>query len=763
MRVVVKKSLIALSYIFLSLGFVGLMLFSLFNFGFLNNFASVSLDNDKLHFSSSAIDVYDSKNNLVKTGLDEQKNLDIKDIPQVVIDAFVSIEDKDFYVHKGVNYKRMIKAMLKNISQFKIAEGASTITQQLVKNTHLTSEKTFKRKINELLLAKKLEEKLSKDEIMGAYLNAIYFGNGAFGINQASQRYFSKDATKLNLNESAMLAGLIKSPKKFSPILNEENCIKRRNLVLNEMCRDGKISTEECNSAKSDELGLDLNTNFLGNNNFYNECVDEACNILNINEKDFLLKKYKIFTYLEADIQQKVKDELENLEQYSKSSTSDGAVLLIDNKTGGIKAFYGKSDYNLLSVSRQPGSIFKPIIAYAPAIENNIISPLTPILDEKVDIDGYSPRNFKGTYHGWTSAKNALANSYNVPAVKVLENVGIQNAKKFAKKMNVKFAENDNGFSLALGGMTKGVDIKTLANCYQAFGNGGNFVEAKFVKSIETNDGKTIFQNAETATRVMKESTAFLVTDMLKESVNSGTCKRLKNVINGDIASKTGTVTGSNENENSDVWNISYTPANTLCVWFGVTKSGANGLSVTGANGPTAMARNIYENCNFKSRKFNVPESVKSVQINEVEYLDNNKILLAQEDSPERYKKTEYFATDNMPTERSTMFDDIDDFEIEVITQADENKANITFNAKKHLVYEVFRQSEDSVIKIEEIKNKQEKVTIVDEKLSRGNFYTYFVRAKFLNEENKKTKKSNEVKIFLAQKSPLNIPKKWAY
>lgn len=759
-----KKSLKILFYIFLSLAFICLMFFSLFHFGLLNNFSTLALDNDKLQYSSSNIDVYDSEDNLIKTDFSEQKNLDISEIPSVVVDAFISIEDKDFYKHNGVNYKRVISAMLKNISSLKVVQGASTITQQLIKNTHLTSEKTLKRKINELLLSKKLEENLSKDEIMTAYLNAIYFGNGAFGINQASQRYFSKDATKLNLEESAMLAGIIKSPKRFSPINNQEACLKRRNLVLNEMQKDGKITKEECESKKNEGLNLKVNKTFLGENTFYNQCVDEACKILNITEKDFLLKKYKINTYLDTKIQEKVKGEIENLQNYSKSADSDGLALLIDNKTGGIKAFYGKSDYNLLSISRQPGSVFKPIISFAPAIENNVISPLTPILDEKIDINGYSPKNYKNVYHGWTSAKKSLANSYNVPAVKILEYVGINNAKKFAQKMNVNFNDNDNGYSLALGGLTNGLNFKTLANCYQTFANGGKFVEASFVKSIQTNDGKVIYQNKENATQVMKDSTAYLITDMLKESVKSGTCKRL-NGMSLEIASKTGTVASQNStsNGNSDVWNFSYTPANTLCVWFGATKISALDSSVTGANGPTALAQSLYKKCNFKNKSFLKPESVKSIDINEVEYLENNKILLAKENCPDRYKIKSLFAVDNLPTELSTMFDEIDDFRLEVTT-VDETKASISLNAQKHLVYEIFRQSEDAIEKIAEIKNKQEKIDIIDDKISKGNFYTYYATAKYLNEEKSiNTKKSNEVKIFLAQKSPLSILKKWAY
>lgn len=759
MKRAVKISFKVLFYIFLASFFVFLMFFCLFNLGFLNNFSSIALDNDKLQYQNAKIDVYDNSEKLLVTDINEHKNIDISEIPQSVVDAFVSVEDKNFYQHDGVNYKRMAVATFKNIFAMKVVQGASTITQQLIKNTHLTGEKTFKRKLNELLLAKKLEKSLSKNEIMTAYLNAIYFGNGAFGINQASQRYFSKDASKLTLGESAMLAGVIKSPKRFSPISNKEACIKRRNLVLKEMLKDKKITTEQFEKAKNEDITLNLNKNFLGDNAYYNQCVDEACKLLNIGEKDFLLKKYKIYCYLDAQIQEKIKKEFENLQELSKSSESDGAAILIDNKTGGIKAFFGKSDYDLLNISRQPGSVLKPIIAFAPAIEKGIISPITPILDEKFEINGYSPKNYKNNYHGWVSAKSSLANSYNVPAVKILQYIGIENAKSFAQKMGVSFHKFDTGYSLALGGMTKGVGIKNIANCYQAFGNKGKFIEAKFVKSIQTNDGKIIYKNDETNQAVMKDSTAYLLTDMLKESVKNGTCRRL-NDVNGEIASKTGTVASSGDKSgNSDVWNVSYTPDITLCVWFGATKTSALDNSVTGANGPTVMARNIYKKIGLKNKNFAQPSTVQVAEISEMEYLENRRILLSNQNCPDRFKMKALFATTNLPKESSSMFDDIEDFFIEVKTTED-GKVNISLDAKKHLIYDVFRQSEDSTVLIGTIKNKQEKIELSDDKIGRGNFYTYYATAKYEDEKyNKKTKRSNEVKIFLAQKRDVPWPK----
>ena len=744
-----KKTIQIMFYIFLALFFIIILFFCLFYFGLLDSFAKVKFDENKLQYSTSQVYITDKNNDPIKIDYIQQKNLTFNEIPKSTIDAFISIEDKNFYSHHGINYKRIAKAALKNLSKMKFSEGASTITQQLIKNTHLTSEKTLKRKFNELILARQLEKSLSKDEIMTAYLNAIYFGNGTFGINEAAQRYFSKNAADLSLSESATLAGIIKSPKTYSPVLNPENCIKRRNLVLKEMYKDKKISYEDYVNSSQSNLNLKLNKNFLGYNDYYNACIDEACKILKLTEKDLLVKKYKINTYLDQDLQKEVCSEIDNLQTYTDNSNCDGLVLTIDNKTGGITSFAGKSDYNLLNINRQPGSIFKPVISYAPAIENDIISEITPILDEKININGYTPHNYGNKFHGWVSAKDSLANSYNIPSIKILEYLGIDKAKNFARKMDISFDINDNGHSLALGGLTKGVKIKDIANCYQAFANNGKFIKSSFIKSITTQDDKIIYANTEYEKQVMKDSTAFLITDMLKESVNSGTCKKLK-LKNLDIASKTGTVGNANSTGNTDAWNISYTPSQTMCVWLGSTNDTSLSNKITGSNAPTTIAQSIYKRTKNDNQKFIVPNRIKQVELNELEYTQNNKILLATNNTPDRYKIKAYFASSNVPKSYSDMFNEIEDFKI--IASKVKNSIEITFNANKYLKYEIFRQNEDNTKLVAQVKNKQGMVTIIDEDIKTGNFYSYYAIAHYLNNEinSSPSKQSNTVKFFVA-------------
>ncbi len=746
-------------YTFLSIIFVSLSFFLLFHFGFLSNFTTIKFDRSKLSYVNTQVKIFDNDNKEILINNEQVKDIQLNEVPSHLKNAFISIEDKQFYRHKGLNYKRILKAMLKNISSLKLKEGASTISQQLIKNTHLTNEKTFKRKINEMLLTQKLEKTLNKDQILTSYLNAIYFGSGSFGINQASQRYFSKDPKDLSLAESATLAGIIKSPNTYSPISNPEKCLQRRNIVLKEMLRDKKINQDEFDEAYKTNLNLNINRNFLGNNTYYNACIDEACKILKLNEKDLLLKEYQIYTYKNNELQTIVKKEILNSKAYTENINCDSCVLSIDNKTGGINAFYGKSDYDLLTLKRQPGSTFKPIISYAPAIEYNLLNPLTPILDEQLTIDGYTPKNYNNKYLGWTNAKDSLAKSLNIPSVKILNYTGIDRSKQFAENLNITFNPNDNGYSLALGGLTEGITIKQITNCYQSFANNGKFIPATFIKEIKTKSGKTIYSHTPIEKQVMKDSTAFLITDMLKESVKSGTCKKLK-LKDYNLASKTGTVANINSKnkENTDVWNISYNPKNTLCVWFGSTKKD-NLLpkNITGGNSPTLLAQNIYKQSNLKSTDFSIPLSVEEKEINSIDYFENKKVLLANENTPERYKIKGYFNKFNLPKEESTVFDKINKFEIQAKVN-DNNEVEITFNPNKHLYYELYKQDDDYIEKIAEIRNKDTETTIYDKNIKIDNIYTYFIKAFYntpINDfQQKENQISNYVKIFVAQKNP---------
>ncbi|MBQ3493901.1 MAG: transglycosylase domain-containing protein, partial [Clostridia bacterium] len=420
-------------------------------------------DINKIKHSQINLNLYDNQNRPIEETNKAVCFVNLNTLPKHTKQCFISIEDKNFYEHNGLNYKRMAGAMLKNIKAMKIKEGASTISQQLIKNTHLSSEKTFTRKFNEILLTKQLEKILSKDEILEYYLNVIYFGDNCYGIENASQHYFSKPAKQLNLLESATLAGMIKAPNIYSPIKNSQKSLERRNVVLYELYQDNKINFQDYIKLKSSPLETNVsNPKDEFHNSYSQACYEEASRILKMPEKQIAIGEYKIYTYFNKEKQETLKQAIKQYDfDYDCSAISM-------TKTGEIEAYVGKSNLKIIDIKRQPGSAIKPILVYAPAINENIISPLTQINDEKIDIDGYSPSNVSNKYNGYISVRDCVAKSLNVPAVKTLSYVGVEKAKNYAKMCNIEFDGNDNNLSLALGGMTYGTSLKQLTNSYTA-------------------------------------------------------------------------------------------------------------------------------------------------------------------------------------------------------------------------------------------------------------------------------------------------------
>ena len=721
-----------------------LFLFTLLYFGVFSGLSSVKLDENKLININTSINIYDEDGNIIPGDFTMDRPLEkIEEIPQHVIDAFVSIEDKDFYKHKGVNYKRIIGALISNLKAGTIQQGASTITQQLIKNTHLTNEKTLSRKINEFLLAQELEKKLDKNEIMENYLNIIYFGSGTFGIEQASKKYFDKSAKDLNLIEGATLAGIIKSPNTYSPIFNKENCVQRRNIVLHEMYLDKKINKEEYEKAINTPLETESNTTVTAQNDYIAMALKEAGKILSKSEKDLVLSGCNIYTYMDSNLQQEAIN-IAKTPEYLPTPQSDLCISALDNN-GKVKAYIAKSIYDFSNIKRQPGSVLKPVLVYAPALEYNIISPISPILDEKCDFNGYSPKNYNNVYHGYVTAKEALSNSYNIPAVKILDIVGLQKSKYVAQKLGIKFDKNDSGYALALGSMNSGVNPIEMFGSYVPFMNGGKYTQPTFIKKIVDKNGNTLYIDNKLTSQAINEDTAYLITDMLKETVKTGTAKKMSN-LNIDIASKTGTA-GAQDGSNTDIWNISYTPDLLIGVLICNTGDKDNNLpkTATGSNYPTIIAKKLFEG---KSNKiFEKPSTVRTEKIDST-MLKYNKVLLATPNTPEKYIQEHYFSIKNIPNEYSTNFTNINNFNIDV--DATNDSPIISFDAQNHIEYEVYRKSEDIITLLDTIKGKNGKVEIIDKTPPKGNFYEYFVKAYFAENKNSTTKLSNTVKIFIS-------------
>ncbi len=644
------------------------------------NAKSIEINEDILTSSSLTLNIFDIDNKPIKE--DNEINhsyAKIETLKPYTKEAFISIEDKVFYQHHGVNYKRIAKAGLNNLKSRSLKEGASTITQQLIKNTQLSSEKTYNRKIKEIALAQKIEKLYDKDQLLEFYLNVIYFGNNCYGIESASNYYFSKPAKELTLEESCTLAGMIKSPAKYSPIKNSENCLKRRNLVLKEMEKDGKISIEEMTIAKEKKLELNLNQDKINRLNSYSQAaIDEAEKILKIPARQIALSGYKIYTYQDQEKQQALIDAIK-----SQEITSDSAGIIIDNEKSAIKAYVGDSCYKILEARRQPGSCIKPVLVYAPAINEDIIYPCTQILDEKVTISDYTPKNVGNLYRGYVSAREALSKSINIPAVKVLSYVGIDKAKVYAQQMGINFDEKDDSYAIALGGMTYGVNLVDLAGSYSTFANNGYYKQPKFISFITDRNNKLVYINKTSSEKVLREDSSYLLTDMLKTCAKSGTAKKLSS-LDCDIASKTGTVGKPNSKENLDAWNISFTKAQTVGIWLGNLDN--KPIQYAGGNQPTQIVKRYFEIIPDDS-KFDIPNSIVEKRIDALTLDEDHIVSLANSFTPDRYTQTEIFSNFNLPSDISNKFATVE--KAKVSSHVEKGMAILEIEAKDYESYDI--------------------------------------------------------------------------
>lgn len=646
-------------------------------------FSQIPLNAEALSTNNPTAEVFDNDNVPIKEANDFGY-VNLQNLPQHTIDAFVSIEDKQFYNHKGINVKRMAGAMLKNVKTLSLKEGASTISQQLIKNTHLSSEKTINRKLKEIALTKKLEKAYTKDQILQSYLNVIFFGNNCYGLEEASHYYFNKPASQLDIAQSAALAGLIKSPTKYSPIHNPNNCQKRRNLVLSEMEKDGKISIEQKIQAQNQPLQLEITAKNRNRLNSYSQAaIDEAAKILKITPKQLAVGGYKLHTYQNNQKQTSLAQALEK----SEIENVDAAAIVIDAQTYGVCAYIGNSNFKILDCKRQPASCLKPLLVYAPAINEGVINPSTQILDEKITIGGYSPTNVNKKYNGYMSVTDAVKNSVNIPAIKVLSYIGIDTGKQYAQKLGIEFDENDDSYALALGGMTYGVNLKTLTSAYTVFPNGGMHDNATFIQYITDSNNKLVYVHKPNPKMVLREDAAYLTTHMLQETAKTGTARKLSEITHTSVASKTGTVGKKNQKGNTDAYNISFTPEEVVGVWFGNLNNSA--ISIAGGNQPTEVAKSYICSQEYQKTEFTVPSSVTEVNIDLLELEQNHRLVLANPYSPDRYKKSALFSRFNMPSEVSQNF--VEAPQISASAMVENNQIVLQLNPQKHLEYKIYK------------------------------------------------------------------------
>ena len=495
-------------------------------------------------------------------------------IPKALRDAFVAVEDNRFYEHIGIDPKGILRAVYANVRGQTIAEGGSTITQQLAKNAYLTQDRTFKRKVQEIFLAFQLERQYTKDEILELYLNQIYFGQGAYGVQAAAKTYFNKNAEDLNLNECAMLAGIPKSPNYYSPFNNLQAAQERKGVVLDQMAKYGYITEKEAAAVKGAEVTL---------YNAVNTDTSEASYFIDYVTK-LLIDKYgadavykdglKIYTTLDIEMQRAAQNALaQNLPDFFTDANGlvqpQAALVSIDPRNGQIKAMVGgrgTDQFNRATMAeRQPGSAFKPFVFVA-ALENNF-TPSTVIDDSPIKVGDWAPMNYNRTFNGKVTLRYVCEQSLNVPTVKVAQSLGIDKPIYYAQEMGISTfvlegARNDRNLAASLGGLTKGVTPLELTSAYGTFANKGVHVNPVAIIRVLDRNGKILEENVPDQKSVVSEASAAELTNMLQGVIIKGTGTRAN--IGRPAAGKTGTTS-----DYRDAWFVGYTPELVTGVWVG--------------------------------------------------------------------------------------------------------------------------------------------------------------------------------------------------
>ena len=606
--------------------------------------------------------IYDGQSDVVTRlhGVQDRTWVSISELQPSTVYAFISAEDARFFEHEGVDIIRIAGAIVADIKAGSYVQGASTISQQLIKLSHLTSEKTISRKAEEAALAYEMERQYSKEDILEMYLNYVYFGGGYYGIEAAAEGYFGVHASDLTLDQSAMLAGILKSPSGYAPHINYAASINRRNNILRLMRDYGYITDDEKKqaSARRPTILHDKNEEYSG---YYTDAVTKsAAALMGITVDELIRGGYSIYSAMDSDIQHYCEEMFKNGELFP-AEDSEASIVVLEPSTGMVVAMVGGRSYTggisfnrATDIRRQPGSVIKPVIAYAPAFEYLNYTAADMILDEETTFADYTPSNYGNKYYGWVTVREAVTKSLNVPAVKTLSAVGVYRAKDFAKRCGIEFDDKDDSLALALGGFTYGVSPLQIAGAYSCFASGGIYNTPTLIKKITDRNGLTVYEYRQDSRRVMSEANAYILTSMLKSVVTEGTGHRL-NTLDIPIAGKTGTVGLANGNR--DAWMAGYTPEYTAVVWQGYD-SDRLGLLPSSATGGTYPALMLYELFNHiypdgRSGDFEKPESVKQYSIDAKTLKKQHKVVLANAMTPQSSRVTEYFTEETAPEDVS--------------------------------------------------------------------------------------------------------------
>ncbi|MEH7354910.1 penicillin-binding protein 1A [Neobacillus drentensis] len=552
---------------------------------------------------------YDVSGNVAsKVSANKNEGVPIEEVPDSMKNAVIAVEDHRFYRHNGVDLIGMSRALFRDLKAGEMVEGGSTITQQLTKNTILTSEKTLKRKMQEVFLAIAVEREYTKEEILQMYLNQIYFGNGAYGIKQAASKYFAKEVKDLSISESALLAGLIKAPSALNPYEHMEKATERRNLVLALMKQQGFISSQQYEKAKQEKVVLNDKGGdpFRGKYPYYvDQVLDEAINQYGFTQDELLTGGYQIYTELDPTMQSAMEQTYQNDALFPKGNdrlVQSGGVLL-DPKSGGIRALVGGRGehtfrgYNRASqLKAQPGSSFKPIAVYTPALEEGW--KITDMLkDEPIKFGNYQPSNYDHQYAGEVPMYEAVKESKNVSAVWLLNELGIEKGVDSINRFGISLDKEDHNLSMALGGLHKGVSPLNMAEAYSVFPNNGVRIKAHAIKKIVDSNGNVVAEWKVQKERVTTKAVTDDMTTMLLGVVEQGTGKPAQ-IPGRETAGKTGStqVPIKGINGLKDQWFVGYTPQLVGSIWVGYDKTDVEHyITPTSGTGASVIFREVMK------------------------------------------------------------------------------------------------------------------------------------------------------------------------
>jgi len=630
--------------------------------------------------TSTLYDVDGKVYTIVNRG-ENRTSISLNDMPLYLKDALIATEDARFYSHNGIDIKRVFGAAAKDIFSGSYTQGASTITMQLARNAILEDQsKKMTRKVKEALLALQIEKNYSKDEILNFYINEIYIGQGnTYGLQAGAKLYFNKDVKDLDLGEAAMLAGVIRGPKVYSPFNDLEKATQRRNVVLNNLIKYYPEYTKEAQATKEEELviheGHEDSLSSYAYPWFTDYVIDQAEDILSeagIDSTQIYIGGLQIYTTVDPDVQEAIEDVYANSSYFPPSNTEDliqSAMVVTDPSTGQIRGIIGGREYTTkrgfnrgVALERQPGSTIKPVAVYGAALEAGY-SPASVVNDVPTSFGSYSPSNYDGRWRGIISMREAIMYSVNMPAVRFLQKIGVQEGLTFAQNLGLPLdSTNDKNLALALGGISKGVSPLEMAGAYGAFANGGVYIKPYCIIRIKDKEGNILYEANPQKKIAMSEETAYLMTSMLQSVTQAGTGTNAQ--MNRPVASKTGTTQLPDKPDfagkkgNKDAWFAAYTPELCGVVWMGYdNEKDANGSiqylnQIYGGKYPAGIWKKVMTQSlkNIAVKQFTKPANITAVAI------DKKSGLLPSSITPSDYIKTEAFNTANVPTQISDVW-----------------------------------------------------------------------------------------------------------